>query len=61
MVREYEFELWQDGVMVAGVYSPDLERARAEIMHYAMVYAQDGPCEIRGKDVALLMEEPTVQ
>lgn len=57
--RLYSFELWQGGIMVASVDSPGLEDARREIMHYAMVYARDGECQIRGADVASLMPEPT--
>lgn len=54
--RRYRFQLWQDGIEVAGVDAPDLDSARREIMHYAMMYGQDGPCEIRGDDMATLME-----
>lgn len=51
----YSFELWQGGIVVAVVESADLGEARREIMHYAAVYVQDGPCEIRGEHVAELM------
>lgn len=51
MATEYEFELWQDGMMVAEVAGDDLNSCRREIMHYAMMYAQDGPCQIRGASV----------
>lgn len=44
----YRFELWQDGMVVAGVDAADLDDAMTEIMHYAKVYSQDGPVEIRG-------------
>jgi len=49
-----KYELWQDGVMVASVEG-EPEDARREILHYAMVYAQDGPVDIRGGDLAALM------
>lgn len=52
--RTYSFELVQGGIVVASVDAPTLDEARREIMHYAMVYAQDGPCSIRGSDVAAL-------
>ena len=45
----YEFELWQDGIMVASVVSKDREAAYRDIKHYAMVYSQDGPVEIKEK------------
>jgi hypothetical protein len=45
MSREYSFEIWYDGMMVAGVSCPDVERLRSSVMHYAMVYGQDGPVE----------------
>ncbi len=47
--QEYKFELWQNGMMVAMVRSANEDRAIAEINHYAMMYGQDGPCEIRNK------------
>jgi len=43
---EAAFELWQDGMMVAGAVGPRTRAAR-EINHYALVYGQDGPVEIR--------------
>ena len=42
-----EFELWQDEMVVASVVSEDRASARREIEHYAMMYGQDGPVEIR--------------
>ena len=60
-MAEYTFELWQNGVMVASVDGPSLDRARAEIMHYAAMYAQDGPCEIRGADMAKLMPSTSIR
>lgn len=47
----HEFEVWQDGIMVASAVCDDRGRALAEIMHYAMIYSQDGPVEIRGIDM----------
>lgn len=40
------FELWQDGMMVANASGPR-DRAKSEIEHYAFVYSQDGPVEIK--------------
>jgi hypothetical protein len=45
MSREYSFEIWHDGMMVAGVSGPDLDGLRSSAMHYAMVYGQEGPVE----------------
>jgi len=45
---EYEFQLWQGGICVAVAGATHLSLARREIEHYAMMYSQDGPCEIRG-------------
>lgn len=45
---EHTFSLRQDGMIVAEVSGPDRERCLSEILHYAMVYGQDGPCEIVG-------------
>jgi len=42
-----QYAVRQDGIFVAKVdVSTDEERARAEAMHYLMVYGQDGPCEL---------------
>lgn len=43
----YDFELWQDGMMVARTSAIRREDALREIQHYAAVYSQDGPVEIR--------------
>ena len=42
-----EYQLFQDGMMVAGVCGTDREWVLAEINHYAFVYSQDGPVEIK--------------
>lgn len=50
--RKFRFELWEierahpdiQVTMVEG----ELRRAAAEIQHYAMMYAQDGPVAIKG-------------
>jgi len=47
-MAEYSLSIWQDGMEVAAVSGPDLDRVHAEAMHYAFVYGQDGPTEIRG-------------
>ena len=47
-MSEATFELWQDGIKVAVVIAPR-ERAQAEIAHYALIYGQDGPVEVREK------------
>jgi len=41
-----DFEIWQDGMMVASASSSDLARAWGEAVHYAGMYGQDGPVEI---------------
>lgn len=45
MTDEAEFELWQEGLCVSTAFGPR-EQARAEILHYAMMFGQDGPVEI---------------
>ena len=40
-----EFEVRQDGMMVAGASGPR-DRALREALHYAQVYGQDGPVEL---------------
>lgn len=49
MSEQHRFELWQGGLMVAAVESPDKDRALLEAGHYAMIYSQDGPVEIKIK------------
>ncbi len=41
-----DFEIWQDGMMVAGASATDVADAWREAVHYAAVYGQDGPVEI---------------
>lgn len=43
---EYEYEVWQDGVLQAGGRENDYASAKSEANHYAMMYIQDGPVEI---------------
>jgi hypothetical protein len=43
----FEFEVVQNGTVVASAGSADEDAARREAMHYAMMYAQDGPCVVR--------------
>jgi hypothetical protein len=52
--KEYEFEIWQGGVMVVAGGGTDLDGVRRELGHYLTVYAQDGTCEVRG-DLSDLM------
>ena len=40
-----EFEVWQDGMMVASCSGPE-EAAKREALHYAAQYEQDGPIEL---------------
>jgi len=35
-------------MIVASVSGPDREQALREIMHYALVYSEDGPCTVEG-------------
>ena len=43
----FKFELWQGGIRVAAVESTRRHEAEREINHYAMMYAADGPWEIK--------------
>lgn len=46
-MTEYSiYEIWQGGMRVASCCGPD-ETARKEAEHYAMVYGQDGPVEMK--------------
>lgn len=46
-MKRYSFELWQDRIYVASAEGADLDSARAAIMHYALVYLNDGPVTIQ--------------
>ena len=46
-VEEYEFGVWQDDGLQASGHCADLDDARREAAHYAMMYGQDGPVEVR--------------
>lgn len=46
MSDEATFELLQDDMVVASACGPR-NHARSQIEHYAFVYSQDGPVEIR--------------
>jgi hypothetical protein len=46
-LTRYRYECIHGGIVVASVESPDDQRAKAEIMHYAAQYAQDGPCVVK--------------
>jgi hypothetical protein len=47
--REFCYEVIQDGVVVASAWSRNEGQARMEAAHYAAMYAQDGPVELRLK------------
>jgi len=42
-----EYEVWQDGALQAGGREADYDAAKSEADHYARMYAQDGPVEVR--------------
>lgn len=46
-MRTHKYQLIQNGVVMASVYSESKEQAEKEINHYALVYSQDGPVEIK--------------
>lgn len=47
--KGFEFEVWQDGIFVAGCWAMERDRAMSEAMHYLKVYGQDGPAELKEK------------
>jgi len=46
-VSPTRYRIIQDGQPVAGCECVDPDAARREIMHYAKVYAQDGPVTVQ--------------
>jgi len=51
---EYEYEVWQDGMVKAGGRENDYDSAKSEANHYARMYANDGPVEVRIYEKRLL-------
>lgn len=51
---EYEYEVWQGAVLQAGGRENDYASAQSEANHYAMMYAPDGPVEVRIYEKRLL-------
>ena len=47
--KQWRAELWQEGVMMACVECRDKLDVEREIHHYALMYSQDGPVEIKWK------------
>lgn len=48
MTERYSFEIVQDGIAVVVGGGNDLDDVRREMLHYAMIYLQDGPITIKG-------------
>ena len=46
-MTEIEFEVWQNGEMVAGGTTKNARAALREADHYAMMCGQDGPVEVK--------------
>ena len=53
-VVRYEYEVWQRDALQAGGSTADYASARFEADHYAMMYGQDGPVEVRIYEKRLL-------
>ncbi len=51
---EYEYEVWQHGACQAGGRGNEYASAQSEASHYAMMYAPDGPVEVRIYEKRLL-------
>ena len=49
MVEREEYRVMQDGVMVARLSGPK-ETALPSILHYAMMYGQDGPVRVERRE-----------
>ena len=46
-VRRWKFSVKQGGLVVASGDCPTEEDAKREAAHYAMMYSQDGPVEVK--------------
>lgn len=47
--REYEYQVIQDGIVVASAWGRDHDAVLSQAAHYAALYAQDGPVTLRIK------------
>jgi hypothetical protein len=47
-MTEYHYEIWQNDIAVVEGSGSDLDAVRRDMLHYAMIYLQDGPIQIRG-------------
>ena len=47
--REYEYQVVQDGIVVASAWGRNQGAVLAQAAHYAALYAQDGPVTLRIK------------
>jgi hypothetical protein len=45
-MKRFAAELWQNGVKVASVDCPDEDSMNREIVHYTLIYAENGPVKI---------------
>ena len=45
--RSHKYRLLQDGLIVAFTEASTDEQAKREIMHYAMIYSEDGPIKVQ--------------
>jgi len=50
-MKVYKYSLYQYGLMVAYIETADKDQAEKEIQHYAFMYEQDGPVQIKRKVV----------
>lgn len=46
--KEYHWEIWQGGIVVASGSGYDAESVCGEMVRYATQYVQDGPIKITG-------------
>ena len=47
LARRYSFRIIQDGMTVVSASGTDQRQLKAEAAHYAMMYAQDGPVQVK--------------
>lgn len=47
VVRAFEFVVIQNGEVVAKAFAADRATAERGALHYAMIYGQDGPAEVK--------------
>lgn len=51
MAHDYDFQIWQGGMMVARVMGSNIDQVRSEVYHYVDQYIRDGRVNVKGENI----------